>query len=215
MHKGWWRVNNFYEVLQPFNCIARLFGFYSIAIIEDQPNSMAKSKYFRVQLAKYCIILFWVIFFVSSLGINTMNNFFEHFSNNEIANIGRRWLMFISLISAFCGTLLINLMYKRSQKIVLSVIEIDSELRRLGSPVDLIAQSKTMIFYILFKVFMCTITITVSANYVDFCDQPIHCVYMHWPVYTVNCMYMVFISHFIVFGYAVLRRFQIFNSGFW
>lgn len=214
--KGWWTVNNFYDVIKPFDYVARLFGFCSMAGADKLSKSKSTKCTKILELfLKYGIITSWVLVFSFIIYVNLMKNLFEHLTNNEIANITRRALLFVGIITTFFGIFTTYLVKKKLHAFLMRLVEFDREMKRLGSPVNLILESKIMMFYIMFKVCLCAGFITVSSKFFDTCDEPIHCVYMHWPYYGVNVTLQVFTSHFIVFGYALVRRYQLLNMGFW
>lgn len=210
----WWTVNNFYDVLKPFNFIAVLFGYCSL-IGCSQSSHKPKSNKNCHKFIKYGVILLWLSFFAITFGFNIKESYFRIVSNNYIAYKGRRALFLVGIIFTLTGIIITHLVKKRTDTFLLRMVEFDQAIKRLDSPVDLIFESKALVFYILFKMCFSVTVITLALHNFNRCNGHIYCIYLHFPIYMINVSYMVFVNHFIVFGYALVRRYRILNKSFW
>lgn len=207
-------LHNYYDVISPFNYVSRCFGLSAI-----QPSFQLfaidnKFPIFKI-ISRYIGVVFWSIYFFSFMRINYLENYFQTISPNEIANNGRRMLLFFGITMCFIVIVSTHFLTAKCVVLIKRILEFDRELKSLGTDVDLRRESMLLTIYVFITMIMCVVTVSFSAAYLDKWESFKLFFCMHVPFYVFNWNYIIFVNRFMVFSFSIIYRYRILNESLW
>lgn len=201
-----WKVDNFFDALQPFQYISWVIGFGFI------DNDAIRGRKMSSWFWEYIFLVFWLVFYMVFQRINWADNYFLTMSSSPIVNVGRRGMVLFGMNIGSLALISSYLVRGRCTKLFRKILEVDADFKSMGFNMDFKMESFKINLYNLITISFTILLIIISILFVDTCITIKLCVYMHVPLYVMNNLAIFYTNHLTIFTRAIDHRFLFLNK---